>query len=299
MNVEQYDRMKNGAGFIAALDQSGGSTPKALALYGIDEAMYSSQEEMFSLMHQMRARIITSPVFSSERILGAILFEMTMERLIEGIPSAEYLWNRKHIVPFLKIDNGLLPTAHGVALMKPIPELASRLEKGRRFGIFGTKERSVIYEPEFAGISSCVDQQFEIADEVLDSDLVPIIEPEVDIKSNEKRYIEEILKSALMAGLDSLESNQNVMLKLTLPEEANFYADIVRHPRVLRVVALSGGYSQEHAVELLARNEGLIASFSRALTEKLHHDQSDEQFNATLERSIENIYLASTQKISI
>ncbi len=298
MNVEQYDRMKNGAGFIAALDQSGGSTPKALALYGIDESMYSSQEEMFSLMHQMRARIITSPVFSSERILGAILFEMTMERLIEGIPSAEYLWNRKHIVPFLKIDNGLLPTAHGVALMKPIPELASRLEKARRFGIFGTKERSVIYEPDFAGISSCVDQQFEIADEVLDSDLVPIIEPEVDIKSNEKRYIEEILKSALMAGLDSLESNQNVMLKLTLPEEANFYADIVRHPRVLRVVALSGGYSQEHAVELLARNEGLIASFSRALTENLHHDQSDEQFNATLASSIESIYLASTQKIT-
>lgn len=298
MNVEQYDRMKNGAGFIAALDQSGGSTPKALALYGIDESMYSSQEEMFSLMHQMRARIITSPVFSSERILGAILFEMTMERLIEGIPTAEYLWNRKHIVPFLKIDNGLLPTAHGVALMKPIPELASRLEKARRFGIFGTKERSVIYEPDFAGISSCVDQQFEIADEVLDSDLVPIIEPEVDIKSNEKRYIEEILKSALMAGLDSLESNQNVMLKLTLPEEANFYADIVRHPRVLRVVALSGGYSQEHAVELLARNEGLIASFSRALTENLHHDQSDEQFNATLASSIESIYLASTQKIT-
>jgi len=299
MNVEQYDRMKNGAGFIAALDQSGGSTPKALALYGIDESMYSSQEEMFSLMHQMRARIITSPSFSSEQILGAILFEMTMERLIEGIPTAEYLWNRKHIVPFLKIDNGLLPTAHGVALMKPIPELASRLEKARRFGIFGTKERSVIYEPDFAGISSCVDQQFEIADEVLDSDLVPIIEPEVDIKINEKRYIEEILKSALMAGLDSLESNQNVMLKLTLPEEANFYADIVRHPRVLRVVALSGGYSQEHAIELLARNEGLIASFSRALTENLHHDQSDEKFNATLERSIENIYRASTQKISI
>jgi len=298
MNVEQYDRMKNGAGFIAALDQSGGSTPKALALYGIDESMYSSQEEMFSLMHQMRARIITSPSFSSEQILGAILFEMTMERLIEEIPSAEYLWNRKQIVPFLKIDNGLLPTAHGVALMKPIPELASRLEKARRFGIFGTKERSVIYEPNFAGISSCVDQQFEIADEVLDSDLVPIIEPEVDIKSNEKRYIEEILKSALMAGLDSLESNQNVMLKLTLPEEANFYADIVRHPRVLRVVALSGGYSQEHAVELLARNEGLIASFSRALTENLHHDQSDEQFNATLASSIESIYLASTQKIT-
>jgi len=298
MNVEQYERMKHGAGFIAALDQSGGSTPKALELYGVDESMYSSQEEMFSLMHQMRARIITSPAFTSERILGAILFEMTMERLIEEIPSAEYLWNRKQIVPFLKIDNGLLPTAHGVALMKPIPELASRLEKARRFGIFGTKERSVIYEPNFAGISSCVDQQFEIADEVLDSDLVPIIEPEVDIKSNEKRYIEEILKSALIAGLDSLESNQNVMLKLTLPEEANFYADIVRHPRVLRVVALSGGYSQEHAVELLARNEGLIASFSRALTENLHHDQSDEQFNATLASSIESIYLASTQKIT-
>lgn len=288
--------MKSGAGFIAALDQSGGSTPKALALYGVDPSMYSTEEEMFALMHEMRVRIITSPAFTSDRILAAILFEMTMERLVEGIPAAEYLWSRKKIVPFLKIDNGLLPKATGVSLMKPIPELASRLDKARMFGIFGTKERSVIYEPDFAGISSCIDQQFEIADEVLDSDLIPIIEPEVDIKSNEKRYIEEILKSALMAGLDSLESTQNVMLKLTLPEEANFYSDVVHHPRVLRVVALSGGYSQEHADELLAKNVGLIASFSRALTENLTHQQGAAEFNSALDQSIQKIYMASTQK---
>ena len=296
MNVEQYSHMKSGAGFIAALDQSGGSTPKALALYGVDPSMYSTEEEMFALMHEMRVRIITSPAFTSDRILAAILFEMTMERLVEGIPAAEYLWSRKKVVPFLKIDNGLLPMATGVSLMKPIPELASRLDKARKFGIFGTKERSVIYEPDFAGISSCIDQQFEIADEVLDSDLIPIIEPEVDIKSNEKRYIEEILKSALMAGLDSLESTQNVMLKLTLPEEANFYSDVVHHPRVLRVVALSGGYSQEHADELLAKNVGLIASFSRALTENLTHQQSAAEFNSALDQSIQRIYMASTQK---
>ena len=288
--------MKSGAGFIAALEQSGGSTPKALALYGVDPSMYSTEEEMFALMHEMRVRIITSPAFTSDRILAAILFEMTMERLVEGIPAAEYLWSRKKVVPFLKIDNGLLPMATGVSLMKPIPELASRLDKARKFGIFGTKERSVIYEPDFAGISSCIDQQFEIADEVLDSDLIPIIEPEVDIKSNEKRYIEEILKSALMAGLDSLESTQNVMLKLTLPEEANFYSDVVHHPRVLRVVALSGGYSQEHADELLAKNVGLIASFSRALTENLTHQQSAAEFNSALDQSIQRIYMASTQK---
>ena len=297
MNVEQYARMKNSAGFIAALDQSGGSTPKALALYGVDPSMYSTKEEMFALMHEMRVRIITSPVFTNDRILAAILFEMTMERLVEGIPAAEYLWNRKKIVPFLKIDNGLLPIVNGVSLMKPIPELASRLDKAKKFGIFGTKERSVIYEPNFQGISSCIDQQFEVADEVLDSDLIPIIEPEVDIKSNEKRYIEEILKGALMAGLDSLESTQNVMLKLTLPEEDNFYSDVVHHPRVLRVVALSGGYSQEHADQNLAKNDGLIASFSRALTENLKYKQTEQEFNSVLDQSIQNIFLASTRKV--
>jgi len=297
MNVEQYARMKNGAGFIAALDQSGGSTPKALALYGVDPSMYSTEEEMFALMHEMRVRIITSPVFTNDRILAAILFEMTMERLVEGIPPAEYLWNRKKIVPFLKIDNGLLPIVNGVSLMKPIPELASRLDKAKKFGIFGSKERSVIYEPNFHGISSCIDQQFEVADEVLDSDLIPIIEPEVDIKSNEKRYIEEILKCALMAGLDSLESTQNVMLKLTLPEEDNFYSDVVHHPRVLRVVALSGGYSQEHADHKLAKNDGLIASFSRALTENLKYQQTEQEFNSALDQSIQNIFLASSLKL--
>ena len=297
MNVEQYARMKNSAGFIAALDQSGGSTPKALALYGVDPSMYSTEEEMFALMHEMRVRIITSPVFTNDRILAAILFEMTMERLVEGIPAAEYLWNRKKIVPFLKIDNGLLPIVNSVSLMKPIPELASRLDKAKKFGIFGTKERSVIYEPNFQGISSCIDQQFEVAEEVLDADLIPIIEPEVDIKSNEKRYIEEILKGALMAGLDSLESTQNVMLKLTLPEEDNFYSDVVHHPRVLRVVALSGGYSQEHADQKLAKNDGLIASFSRALTENLKYQQTEQEFNSVLDQSIQNIFLASSLKL--
>ena len=296
MNVEQYARMKNGAGFIAALDQSGGSTPKALALYGVDSTMYSNEEEMFALMHQMRVRIMTSPPFTSDRILGSILFEMTMESLVDGLPAAEYLWSRKKIVPFLKVDNGLLPIANGVSLMRPIPELASRLDKAKKFGIFGTKERSVIHEPNFAAISSCVDQQFEIADEVLDSELIPIIEPEVNIQSNEKRYIEEILKGALMAGLDALEVTQSVMLKLTLPEEANFYADVIHHPRVLRVVALSGGYSQENANEMLSKNDGMIASFSRALTENLKYQQSEQEFNSALDQSIQRIYMVSTQK---
>ena len=293
MNLEQYARMESGAGFIAALDQSGGSTPKALALYGIDSSMYATEEEMFALMHQMRSRIITSPVFTSERILAAILFEMTMDRMIEGVPSAEYLWSKKGIVPFLKVDNGLLPVTNGVALMKPIPELATRLERARAHGIFGTKERSVIYEPDFAGISACIDQQFEIADEVLDSDLIPIIEPEIDINSSEKRYIEEILQSALLSALNELDSSQSVILKLTLPDVANFYLDFVQHPRVLKVVALSGGYSQQDANQQLIKNAGVVASFSRALTAGLSVGQSEEEFNSVLDQSIERIYRAS------
>jgi len=298
MNIEQYERMRTGQGFITALDQSGGSTPKALALYGLDESTYSNEEEMFQLIHQMRTRIVTSPVFKSDRILAAILFEMTMEQMVEGLPTGEYLWHRKGIVPFLKIDNGLQQMANGVQLMKPIPTLASLLEKANSYGIFGTKERSVIHESNATGISSCVDQQFEIAEQVLKADLVPIIEPEVDIASAEKDWIEHILKRTLIHSLNELSSTQSVMLKLTLPSTANLYVELVHHPRVLRVVALSGGYSQAKANALLAKNDGLIASFSRALTEGLTAHQSTKEFDEVLDRSIENIFQASLNKIS-
>lgn len=294
MNIEQYEVMRRGSGFIAALDQSGGSTPKALALYGIDESSYSSQDQMYLLMHQMRTRIMTSPYFTSERILAAILFEVTMKSLVEGLPTAQYLWHRKGIVSFLKVDNGLGERVNGVCLMKPIPELAVRLASANNFGIFGTKARSVIYEASTSEISACVDQQFEIAEQVLESDLVPIIEPEVDIHSPEKPDIERLLKTSLLEALDSLDESQGVILKLTLPEQANFYADLVRHPRVIRVAALSGGYSQLEATALLSKNEGVIASFSRALTEGLSAKQSDAQFNKALDRSIQKIYDAST-----
>lgn len=294
MNIEQYEQMRTGQGFIAALDQSGGSTPKALALYGIDESQYSNEEQMYQLMHQMRTRIMTSHAFTNERILGAILFEMTMERLVEGLHTAEYLWHRKRIVPFLKIDNGLSPVLNGVSLMKPIPELSTRLSRANGFSIFGTKARSVIYEANPAGISACIDQQFEVAEQVLESDLVPIIEPEVDIKSADKHRIEQLLKISLLEALDSLDSTQNVILKLTLPDQANYFSDLILHPRVIRVAALSGGYSQLQATTLLAQNEGMIASFSRALTEGLQVDQSDTNFNEILDKSIESIYRAST-----
>lgn len=295
MNIEQFERMRVGKGFIAALDQSGGSTPKALHLYGIDESQYSTEEQMFDLVHRMRSRIITSPVFNSERILAAILFEMTMERLVEGVPTAEYLWHRKGIVPFLKIDNGLQPAIDGARLMKPIPELLTRLNKAVSYGVFGTKARSVIQESNTVGIGACVDQQFEIAEQVLAADLIPIIEPEVDIKSPEKNWIEHILKHSLLEALDSLDSSQNVMLKLTLPDEANYYRELTHHPRVIRVAALSGGYNQVHANELLAQNDGVIASFSRALTEGLKFQQSASEFNETLDKSIQEIYMASVK----
>jgi len=295
MNIEQFERMRVGKGFIAALDQSGGSTPKALHLYGIDESQYSTEEQMFDLVHRMRSRIITSPVFNSERILAAILFEMTMERLVEGVPTAEYLWHRKGIVPFLKIDNGLQPAIDGARLMKPIPELLTRLNKAVSYGVFGTKARSVIQESNTVGIGACVDQQFEIAEQVLAADLIPIIEPEVDIKSPEKNWIEHILKHSLLEALDSLDSSQNVMLKLTLPDEANYYRELTHHPRVIRVAALSGGYNQVHANELLTQNDGVIASFSRALTEGLKFQQSASEFNETLDKSIQEIYMASVK----
>lgn len=293
MNIKQYDRMRSAPGFIAALDQSGGSTPKALHLYGIDESQYETEAQMFDLMHAMRSRIISSPAFTSQRILAAILFEMTMERMVEGLPTAQYLWEQKGIVPFLKIDNGLMPLRDGASLMKAIPELTSRLEKARHFGIFGTKARSVISESNAVGVSAVVQQQFQIAHQVIRANLVPIVEPEVDIKSPEKHWIEHLLKRELLDALDSLDSSQNVILKLTLPDEPNYYLDLIKHPRVIRVAALSGGYNQLHAVELLAKNRRMIASFSRALTEGLHIGQSAVEFNQALDSSIEKIYLAS------
>lgn len=295
MNQKQV--IRTGHGFIAALDQSGGSTPKALKLYGIEESSYSNEAEMFDLVHAMRSRIIKSPVFNSDRILGVILFEMTMNREINGMGAAEYLWNRKGIVPFLKIDNGLLEEVDGVQLMKPIPQLAQRLRDANSHQVFGTKMRSVIKLAHTQGIKSCVKQQFEFAAQVLTENLTPIIEPEVDIKSPEKAEAETILRESLISELDSLAEDQSVMLKLTLPNINGFYSDLVSHPRVLRVVALSGGYSREKANELLTHNQGLVASFSRALTEGLNAHQSDSEFDALLNASIQSIFDASTVKV--
>lgn len=296
--MNQLQVMRSGNGFIAALDQSGGSTPKALKLYGIEESSYSNEDEMFDLVHAMRTRIIKSPVFTSDRVLGVILFEMTMTREIDGLGAAEYLWNRKGIVPFLKIDNGLLEEMDGVQLMKPIPQLGQRLHDAKTHQVFGTKMRSVIKLAQKQGIDSCVKQQFEFASQVLNEALVPIIEPEVDIKSPEKAEAETILRNTLITQLDSLASDQNVMLKLTLPTINGFYSELVSHPRVLRVVALSGGYSREKANELLAHNQGLIASFSRALTEGLNAHQSESEFDSVLDGSIQSIFDASTIKVN-
>ena len=296
--MNQMEIMRQGKGFIAALDQSGGSTPKALKLYGIAEDAYSGDEQMFDLVHQMRARIIESPVFTSKRILAVILFEMTMNRSIDGMGTAEYLWNRKGIVPFLKIDNGLLDELDGVQLMKPIPQLDQRLHDALSHQVFGTKMRSLIKLANMQGIQSCINQQFEFAIKILKAGLIPIIEPEVDIKSPEKAAAELFLKNGLLKALDSLTPTQNVILKLTLPNEIGFYSDLVAHPRVLRVVALSGGYSREQANQLLRQNPGLIASFSRALTEGLDIHQSESEFNATLDASIQSIFDASATKVS-
>jgi fructose-bisphosphate aldolase, class I len=291
MNEDQLKKAQSGAGFIAALDQSGGSTPKALKLYGIPEDAYSGEEQMFDLVHEMRSRIITSPAFDGDRIMGAILFEMTMDRTIEGRPTADYLWNVKNIVPFLKIDKGLAEEKDGAQTMKPMPGLDDLLDRAVANGVFGTKERSVIKLPG-AGLQAVVDQQFEVAQQVLAKGLVPIIEPEVDIKSPKKAEAEDQLKAALLEGLNNL-GDQKVMLKLTLPDTDNLYKDLVDHPKVLRVVALSGGYSRDEANEKLARNNGVIASFSRALTEGLSAQQSDEEFNATLDQAIAAIAKAS------
>lgn len=293
MNIEQLNRMKTGKGFVAALDQSGGSTPKALKLYGLNETDYQKEAEMFDLIHQMRTRIIKSPAFTSEKILAAILFEMTMNRTIDGLGTAEYLWQKKGIVPILKIDNGLLDEANGVQLMKPMPELEQKLSDAVSHGVFGTKMRSVIKSANEGGVSEIVSQQFEVAEKVIASGLVPIIEPEVDIKAADKFECETLLRTKLIEQLDRLKESQLVMLKLTIPSEDNFYTTLINHPRVLRVVALSGGYSRDDANKLLSKNHGLIASFSRALTEGLSAQQSDTDFDALLSSSIESIYQAS------
>jgi len=287
------DKMRNGKGFIAALDQSGGSTPKALKLYGIGEDAYSNEAEMFDLIHQMRTRIITSASFNGDRVLGAILFEMTMDRDIEGQGSAEYLWNVKQVVPILKIDKGLEDEADGVQLMKPIPGLDELLARAVDKGVFGTKERSVIKLAHETGIEAIAAQQFDVARQVLDAGLMPIIEPEVDINSPEKQQAEVLLKDALKRHLAALPDDQQVMFKLTLPTEDGFYTDLVQHPKALRVVALSGGYSRDDANARLARNPGVIASFSRALTEGLTAQMSDAEFDEVLDASIKSIYEAS------
>ena len=292
MNQEMYQKVRAGDGFIAALDQSGGSTPKALKLYGVGEDAYSSETEMYDRMHEMRTRIMTSPAFD-DRILGAILFENTMDREVEGRGTAEYLWTQKQVVPFLKIDKGLAADADDVQLMKPMPGLDDLLKRAVAKGVFGTKERSVIKRANRKGIQAIVDQQFEVGNQVLRAGLVPIIEPEIDIHAPDKREAESMLRDAILAALEKLPKDQAVMLKLTIPDEDGFYGSLVDHPRVLKVVALSGGYSRDDANEKLARNPGVIASFSRALTEGLHVDQSDEEFNRTLDEAIESIYAAS------
>ncbi|MDJ0709880.1 MAG: fructose bisphosphate aldolase [Woeseiaceae bacterium] len=291
--AEQLDKIKNAPGFIAALDQSGGSTPKALGLYGITEDAWSNDEEMFTVVHEMRTRIMTSPSFGGDRILGAILFENTMDREVDGQSTAGYLWNVKNVVPFLKVDQGLADLVDGAQVMNPMPDLDALLERANAAGIFGTKMRSVIKEANAAGIKAVVDQQFEIGRQIVAAGLVPIIEPEVDIHCPDKEGAEDILHAAIMDQLNSLGDDEIVMLKLTLPEKDNLYADCVAHPNVARVVALSGGYSRDEANDRLSRQAGMVASFSRALSEGLSAQQSDDEFNATLDASIGSIAAAS------
>jgi len=293
LKEQQQRKIKTQSGFFAALDQSGGSTPKALMSYGIKEGAWSNEEEMFALVHQMRARLITSPSFNGDRILGAILFEGTMDRDIEGQPTADFLWNKKRVVPFLKIDKGLAAEKDGVQLMKSMPDLAALLRKAVAKNIFGTKMRSVINQANAAGIKAVVRQQFEVAAQILATGLVPIIEPEVDIHCPDKAKAEALLKEAIHEKLNALPANQAVMLKLTLPEQDDFYAEFVRHPKILKVVALSGGYSRDEADERLVRNHGVIASFSRALVEGLFAQQSDAEFDAKLDATIQSVYEAS------
>ncbi len=293
MNQEQLDKVRDGSGFIAALDQSGGSTPKALDLYGMGEGAYSNEEEMFDLVHEMRTRIMTSPSFDGDRILGAILFEDTMNREIKGRGSVDYLWSVKRVVPFLKVDKGLVPEVNGTQVMRAIPDLAPLVGVAKDEGVFGTKMRSVIRMADETGISAVTDQQFEIGLQILASGLMPILEPEIDIESPQKAEAEALLKQALLARLDQVPAARFVMLKLTLPEEPNFYQELVEHPRVLKVVALSGGYTRDEANTRLAANRGVVASFSRALTEGLTVEQSNEKFDTALNASVEAIYRAS------
>ena len=293
MNEQQFQKMRSGNGFVAALDQSGGSTPKALGLYGIPDDAYTDDDEMFALMHEMRSRIITSPSFRGDRILGAILFEDTMDREIERRASADYLWSVKGVVPFLKVDKGLADEADGVQLMKPMPALEPLLVRAKEKDVFGTKMRSVIKLADDGGVKAVVDQQFETALDILAAGLIPIIEPEVDIHSPQKAEAEALLEAAVLDKLGQLDRNQYVMLKLTLPDLADLYAELVKHPNVLRVLALSGGYSRKEANARLSRNRGVVASFSRALTEGLSVQQSDEEFDAALDESIASIFAAS------
>jgi fructose-bisphosphate aldolase class I len=291
MNEQMSQKVRSGKGFIAALDQSGGSTPKALKLYGVDESEYSGETEMFDRIHQMRTRLITSPAFSGERILGAILFEQTMDREVQGKGTAEFLWEDKGVVPFLKVDKGLAEEADGVQVMKPMPDLDALLERANGHGVFGTKMRSVVKRADDTGVRAVVDQQFEVGRQILAAGLVPIVEPEVDIHAPDKAQAEQLLRTAIAEQLDALD--QQVMLKLTLPDEDGFYTPLVEHPNVLRVVALSGGYSREEANARLARNPGVVASFSRALTEGLSAQQSQEEFDAALDAAVQGIYEAS------
>ena len=293
LNEQQLQKIKAQPGFIAALDQSGGSTPGALKAYGIKESAWSDEEEMFGLVHQRRARIITSASFTGERILGAILFENTMDRDIEGQPTADYLWNVKRVVPFLKVDKGLAAEKEGVQLMKPMPSLEQLVNRAREKRIFGTKMRSFIKQANPSGINNIVSQQFDAARQIIDAGLVPIIEPEVDIHCPEKEKAEELLKAAILEDLNRLATGEWVMLKITLPDRDNFYAECTSHPNVVRVVALSGGYTREQANERLRRNRGIVASFSRALVEGLSAQQSDAEFNAVLDQSIKSIFEAS------
>ena len=296
MNEKQLEKMKFGTGFIAALDQSGGSTPKALKGYGVEESSYSNEDEMFTLVHDMRTRIITSPSFNSDFIIGAILFEQTMDRDIEGMKTPDYLWEKKEVVPFVKVDKGLEEEKNGVQLMKPFPELDQLLARAKDRNVFGTKMRSVIKEANKKGIQEVVTQQFDWGKQILAAGLVPIIEPEVDIYSNDKDEIETLLKEDILAHLDQLDENSPVILKLTIPSVANTYKELVDHPRVIRVVALSGGYSRDSANDKLSHNEGIVASFSRALSQDLRHEQTQEEFDHALEEAVTGIYRASVNK---
>ena len=293
LNQHMLEKIKTQSGFLAALDQSGGSTPKALRLYGVNEDQYSNDEEMFAMVHAMRARIVTSPVFNGQRVLGAILFEHTLDNKVEGASTAEFLWKEKGVVPFLKVDKGLAEEVNGTQVMKPMPQLDELLAKANQHGVFGTKMRSVVKSANQQGIADVVAQQFEVGKQILNAGLVPIIEPEVDIHAADKAEAEAILKTEIRKQLELVDTNTPVMLKLTLPEEPNFYHEFVEHPAVLKVVALSGGYNRELANEKVSQNQGMIASFSRALTEGLSAQQSDEAFNTLLDSAIDSIYTAS------